>query len=196
MSPSKIERPGPALGPIACGNCRSSGDTPGNRRSAGEQTPNRGGMQSSLAILIVFLCALEALLIWAAFGGAAGVFLVWAQFALIVVAVAGNSFYKWVFDDESVNPPSRHGAGDYSPSDSFSERLQNSRSDTYAAGAVAVGAGLFGSSEKKKSSKSGDSSGCSASTPGSSCGGGASTCGGGCSCGGGSGCGGGGCGGC
>ncbi|MBA3991875.1 MAG: hypothetical protein C0469_00010 [Cyanobacteria bacterium DS2.3.42] len=194
MSPSKIDRPGPALGPIACSTCRNSGDAPGSRRTAGAQTPNRGGEQSSLAILIVFLCALEALLIWAASDSVSNAFILLAEIALIVIGCAGYRFYKWVFDDQSVSQSSRRTSSrlsfidefDTLPRDSFSERLRNSRSGTYAAGAAGIGLGA----SDKNNSKSSDSSGCAASTPVSSCGGGAFTCGGGCSCGGG------GCGGC
>lgn len=191
MSPRKINRPGPALGPIACSTCRNSGDAPSSRRATGAQTPNRGGKQSSLAFLIVFLCALEALLIWSAFGGASGVFLVWAQFALIIIASVGYRFYEWVFDDETVSSSSHHSSWDYSPRSNFSERLHDSRSGSYAAGAAGIG--LAASS--KKGSKSSDSSGCAASTPGSGCGTSDGGSGGGCGDGGG-GCGGGGCGGC
>ncbi len=179
MSPSPIKRP--VYGPIACGS--SCGSHP----ATASQAPKKGRVSSdsSLASLIVILCALEALLIWAAFEGVANAFLLFAQIAFFVAAAAGYRFCRWVFEDEEGKPSDSWST--------FSERLGSSRTSGSVAGALGAGAIGLGSS-RKGGSKSSDSAsaGCAASFGGGSDGGGsASSCGGGCSCGGGASCGGG-----
>jgi hypothetical protein len=186
MSPSPINRP--TYGPMACGSpC-------GSHPATGSQAPktDRVSSDSSLASLIVILCALEALLIWAAFEGVSSAFLLFAQIAFLVVASAAYHFCRWVFEDEECKQSahSRSWFDDDDSSSAFSRRIVGSRASSSVAGALGAGAIGPGSSRKSGSTSS-DSAGSAASFSGGADGGGAgSSCSGGCSCGGGAGCGG------